>query len=95
MLSLSSTSSCTTRSTSLNGLDGTERAGEVEREAIAESRLGVVYDKVLKMSSRAKAYFTHSFKLAESLKLRVFTTQDWYKDCSKALKKYQDERDDE
>ena len=74
------------------------REVEIEQEAIAESRLGVVYDKVLKMSLRAKAYFTHSFKLAESLKPRVFTTQDWYKDCTTALKKYQDEarqRDDE
>ena len=42
------------------------REVEIEQEAIAESRLGVVYDKVLKMSLRAKAYFTHSFKLAVS-----------------------------
>lgn len=67
------------------------REVEIEQEAIAESRLGVVYDKVLKMTFRAKAYFTHSFELAESLKPRVFTSKDWYKDCTTALKKYQDE----
>jgi len=67
------------------------REVEIEQEAIAESRLGVVYDKVLRMTLRAKAYFTHSFELAESLKPRVFTSQDWYKDCITTLKKYQDE----
>ena len=74
------------------------REVEIEQEAIAESRLGVVYDKVLKMTLRAKAYFTHSFELAESLKPRVFTSKDWLKDCTTALKKYQDEarlRDEE
>ena len=67
------------------------REVEIEQEAIAESRLGVVYDRVLRMTLRAKAYFTHSFELAESLKPRVFTSQDWYKDCTTTLKKYQDE----
>ena len=74
------------------------REVELEQEAIAESRLGVVYDKVLKLTLRAKAYFTHSFELAQSLKPRVFTSQDWYRDCIRTLKKYQDEarqRDDE
>lgn len=74
------------------------REVEIEQEAIAESRLGLVYDKVLRMTLRAKAYFTHSFKLAESLKPRVFTFEKWYKDCITTLKKYQDEarqRDEE
>lgn len=74
------------------------REVEIEQEAIAESRLGVVYDKVLRITLRAKAYFTHSFELAESLKPRVFTSQDWYKDCTTALQRYQEEarqRDDE
>lgn len=64
---------------------------DIEQEAIADSRLGVVYDKVLKITSRAKAYFTTSFELAESLKPRIFTSQQWYKDCTEALKRYQDE----
>lgn len=67
------------------------REVDIEQEAIAESRLGVVYDKVLKLTLRAKAYFTHSFELAESLKPRVFTSQTWFKDCTSALKRYQDE----
>ena len=67
------------------------REVDIEQEAIAESRLGVVYDKVLKMTFRAKAYFTHSFELAESLKPRIFTSHEWYRDCTTALKRYQDE----
>lgn len=67
------------------------REVDIEQEAIAESRLGVVYDKVLKITLRAKAYFTHSFELAESLKPRMFTSHQWYKDCTAALKRYQDE----
>ena len=74
------------------------REVEIEQEAIAESRLGVVYDRVLKVVPRAKAYFIHSLNLAESLKPRVFTSHDWYKDCITALQKYQEEarlRDEE
>ena len=67
------------------------REVDIEQEAIADSRLGVVYDKVLKMTFRAKPYFTHSFELADSLKPRIFTSQQWYKDCTAALKRYQDE----
>ena len=67
------------------------REVDIEQEAITESRLGVVYDKVLKLTLRAKQYFTHSFELAESLKPRIFTSLEWYKDCTAALKRYQDE----
>lgn len=67
------------------------REVDIEQEAIAESRLGVVYDNVLKLSFRAKAYFTHSLQLAESLKPRMFTSQVWYNECTGALKRYQDE----
>ena len=71
---------------------------EIEREAIAESRLGYVYDKVLRITLRAKAYYTHCFELAESLKPRMFTACQWYKDCTATLLRYQEEakkRDEE
>ncbi|XP_068734304.1 uncharacterized protein [Montipora capricornis] len=71
---------------------------EIEQEAIAESRLGVVYDKVLKMKNRAKDYFSHSLQLVESMKPRIFTSCDWYKECISALQRYQEEvrqRDEE
>ena len=67
------------------------REVEIEQEAIAESQLGVLYDKVLKMKWRAKVYFTHSFQLAESLKPRVFTSEAWYKNCTATLQRYQTE----
>ncbi|KAJ7372330.1 hypothetical protein OS493_019775 [Desmophyllum pertusum] len=74
------------------------REVEIEQEAIAESRLGVVYDKVLKLTQRAKTYFNHTLQLVESMKPRVFTSQDWYKECITALQRYQEEvrqRDEE
>lgn len=64
---------------------------EIEQEAIAESRLGYVYDKVLRITLRAKAYYTHCFELAESLKPRMFTACQWYKDCTATLLRYQEE----
>lgn len=74
------------------------REVELEQEAIAESRLGVVYDKVLKLTVRAKAYFNHTLQLVESMKPRVFTSHDWYKECITTLQRYQEEvrqRDEE
>lgn len=71
---------------------------EIEQEAIAECRLGVVYDKVLKLTRRAKDYFSHTLQLAESMKPRVFTSCDWYKECIMTLQRYQEEvrqRDEE
>lgn len=71
---------------------------EIEQEAIAESRLGYVYDKVLRITLRAKAYYTHCLELAESLKPRMFTACQWYKDCAATLLRYQEEarkRDEE
>ena len=64
---------------------------EIEQEAIAESRLGVVYDKVLKLTHRAKDYFNHTLQLAESMKPRIFTSDDWYKVCVSTLRRYQEE----
>lgn len=40
---------------------------EIKQEAIAESRLGVVNDKVLELKNRAKDYFNHCFQTAYSL----------------------------
>ena len=71
---------------------------EIEQEAIAQSRLGVVYDKVLKLTQRAKDYFKHTLQLVESMKPRVFTFCDWYKECVMTLQRYQEEvrqRDEE
>jgi len=42
-------------------------------EAIAASRLGGLYDKVLRMKSRAKDYFKYSMELAGSMEPRNFT----------------------
>ncbi|KAL9988513.1 hypothetical protein ACROYT_G002967 [Oculina patagonica] len=74
------------------------REVELEQEAIAECRLGVVYDKVLKLTQRAKTYFNHTLQLVESMKPRVFTSHDWYKECIATLQRYQEEvrqRDEE
>ena len=58
---------------------------EIEQEAIAESRLGVVYDKVLELKNRVKDYFNHYLQLVQSIKPRIFTSCDWYKERISAI----------
>ena len=48
---------------------------EVELEAIAVSRLGRVYDKVLKLKDKAKEYYKHSVQLAHSMYPRTFAME--------------------
>ena len=74
------------------------RGIDLVQEAIASSRLGMVYDKVMKNTDLAKAHFTKCFELVEALKPRTFLLDEWYQDCTAALKRYQDEaraRDEE
>lgn len=44
-------------------------------EAIAVSRLGRVYDKVLKLKEKAKEYYKHSIQLAHSMYPRTFAME--------------------
>lgn len=60
-------------------------------EAIARSRLGEVYDKVLKNTDLAKVHFTKCLELVEALKPQTFFLDPWYNECIAALKRYQDE----
>ena len=48
---------------------------EVEMEAIALSRIGRVYDKVLKMKSKAKENFRRSIGLALTMLPRTFNSE--------------------
>ncbi|KAJ8305731.1 hypothetical protein KUTeg_016276 [Tegillarca granosa] len=64
---------------------------DMEMEAIALSRLGVVYDKVLKLKPKAKECFMASVRLAESMHPRTFNTTDWYIESTSTLKRYQQE----
>lgn len=68
-------------------------AGEIGlvQEAIARSRLGNVYDKVLKNTDLAKVHFKKCFELVEALKPHNFSSYPWYNECIAALKRYQDE----
>ena len=51
---------------------------DMEVEAIALSRLGSVYDKILKDKFRAKIYFRRSIQLAMSLHPRTFDNEGKY-----------------
>ncbi|CAL4237620.1 unnamed protein product, partial [Meganyctiphanes norvegica] len=63
----------------------------VEMEAIALSRLGNLYDCILKDQSRAKQNFMRSLQLAGSLQPRVFHHEEWYKLAAIATERYQTE----
>ncbi|XP_069111521.1 uncharacterized protein [Argopecten irradians] len=73
----------------------TRERTEMEQEAIATSRLGKLYDKVLKMKDKAHEYVMRSIQLAHSMAPRTFTTEDWFKEAIEILKKYQDEKVEE
>ncbi len=65
------------------------REKDVENEAIALSRLGSVFHKVLKDYTRAHVYFTRCMELAFSMRPRLFDCQNWYRECRDALAEYQ------
>ena len=67
------------------------REQDLEQEAIGLSRLGKVFDEVLKLPDKAKGYYKRSFQLATALLPRRFNTKDWYQDCSQAVERYQKE----
>lgn len=67
------------------------REKDVEYEAIGHSRLGKVYDKVLKLKNKAKENFMRCLELVNSMHPRNFTSEKWYQDCTEALERYQRE----
>lgn len=67
------------------------REQDLEQEAIGLSRLGKVFNEVLKLPDKAKVYYKQSFQLATAMFPRTFNIKDWYKDCSQAVEKYQKE----
>ena len=67
------------------------REQDLEQEAIGLSRLGKVFDELLKLPDKAKGYYKRSFHLATALFPRTFNTKDWYRDCSQAVEGYQKE----
>lgn len=69
----------------------TREITEVEVEAIALSRIGRVYDKVLKLKAKAKEYLMRSMQLANSMHPRTFHGEGWFEDCKEILARYQKE----
>ncbi|XP_050406722.1 uncharacterized protein LOC126822039 [Patella vulgata] len=74
------------------------REKEIELEAIASSRIGKIYHKVLKLENKAKSYFTRTLELATTLIPRTMFNEEWYRVAAEGLKGFQDEermREDE
>ena len=67
------------------------RERDVEFEAIGHSRLGKVYDRVLKLKNKAKENFMRCLELVNSMHPRNFTSEKWYQDCTKTIERYQRE----
>jgi hypothetical protein len=62
----------------------------IELEAEMLSLLGTIYEKILKIDSRAKKYYKACFTLTEALKPKLFTKCKWYKDCMRAIEASQE-----
>ena len=67
------------------------KESDTENEAIALSRLGSIYQKVLKDGTRAHPCFSRSMHLAQSMWPRLFDEKDWFRECRHALAQYQAE----
>lgn len=71
---------------------------DVESEARAYSRLGALFNTVLKVNSQAKKNFKRCMELAATLQPRNLSGIDWFDVAAAAVLKYQEEavrRDDE
>ena len=67
------------------------REKDAEQEAISLSRMGKMFESVVKLPDKAKEYYKRSFQLALSLHPRTFNIKGWYQDCSSAVERYQQE----
>nr|XP_054751368.1 uncharacterized protein LOC129257136 [Lytechinus pictus] len=65
------------------------RDKDLEQEAIAYSRLGRVYGKVLNLSSRGKDYYKKAIQLALSMTPRTFHGVDWFKESTAFVENFQ------
>ena len=65
------------------------RENDIEQEAMALSKLGVLYYKVLLQKERAKTVLMRVIQLAQSLQPRNLAEEDWFKNASKFLAQYQ------
>jgi hypothetical protein len=67
---------------------------DIELECEILSRIGLIYEKVLKIDKQAEKYYYESFNLAETLKPKILNNFSWYKRCMNGIKKYQDAKKD-
>jgi hypothetical protein len=63
----------------------------LECEAVACSRLGVIFHTILKNRKKGEEYYSRCLHLANSLKPRDLTTSNWYKDAFRGLDEIQQE----
>lgn len=62
---------------------------DIENEAIALSRQGRIFYKVLTLKDKAHLYYRASFDLATALYPRDMNKFDWFKDCKLVLEELQ------
>lgn len=62
---------------------------DIENEAIAFSRQGRIFYKILNLRSKAHTYYRASFDLATALHPRDMSNCDWFKECKIALEDLQ------
>lgn len=62
---------------------------DIENEAIAISRQGRIFYKVLQLRSKAHTYYRAAFDLATALHPRDMTNCDWFMECKLAMEDFQ------
>lgn len=73
--------------------DAALKAREISlgQEAMACYYQGHIFETFLKMKHKAKTFYMRVMHLTEAAKPKVFTSDQWYKDCVASLKVMQDE----
>lgn len=62
---------------------------DIENEAIAYSRQGRIFYKILNFRDKAHKYYRAAFDLATALHPKDMSSCDWFKECKIALEDFQ------
>ncbi|CAG0896400.1 unnamed protein product [Darwinula stevensoni] len=68
------------------------RDRDLENEAIASSKLGLIFIQLLNLKEKGYKLLEYALQLTEALKPRSFVTQPWHQECVKAMSDYQQKR---
>jgi len=61
---------------------------DLENEALANSRIGRMFEKIFKMESKGHLYYRRAFDLAQALFPRDLNQKSWFIECKNGIERY-------